>query len=38
MAKVRLVLMFEGRVDKKFFIAKDGKGNFINGKIVGEYF
>jgi len=25
-------------LDKKFFIAKDGKGNFINGKIVGEYF
>lgn len=24
-------------LDKKFFIAKDRKGNFINGKIVGEY-
>ena len=23
--------------DKKFFVAKDGKGNFVNGKIVGEY-
>lgn len=24
-------------LDKKYFIAKDGKGNYINGKIVGEY-
>ena len=24
-------------LDKKYFIARDGKGNWINGKIVGEY-
>lgn len=24
-------------LDKKFFVAKDTKGNFINGKIVGDY-
>ncbi len=23
-------------LDKKYFIAKDHKGNFINGKIVGK--
>jgi hypothetical protein len=24
-------------LDKKFFVAKDRKGNYVNGKIVGEY-
>lgn len=24
-------------LDKNYFIAKDTKGNFINGKIVGQY-
>ena len=24
-------------LDKKYFIAKDTKGNFINGKIVGKF-
>lgn len=23
--------------DKKCFVAKDGKGNFLNCKIIGEY-
>lgn len=23
--------------DKKYFVAKDGKGNYVNCKIVGEY-